>query len=60
MVEKRNAYTVLKGKPEGKRPLGRHGHSREDDINIDLKSVTWQNVDWIDLPQEQKQVTGCY
>jgi hypothetical protein len=37
MEEKRKAYTILMGKPEGKRPLGRHGRRREDNINIDHK-----------------------
>ena len=37
MEERRNAYTDLMGKPQGKRPLGGHGHRREDNINIDNK-----------------------
>jgi hypothetical protein len=35
--EKRNAYRLLVGKPEGKRPLGRLRHSWTDNINMDLK-----------------------
>jgi hypothetical protein len=35
MGEKRNAYRVLVGKPEGKRPLGRPRHRWED--NMDLR-----------------------
>jgi hypothetical protein len=31
MREKRNAYRVLVGKPEGKRPLERHRHRHDDD-----------------------------
>jgi hypothetical protein len=30
--EKRNAYRILVGKPEGKRPLRRHRHRWEDNI----------------------------
>jgi hypothetical protein len=33
MGEKRNAYRILVGKPEGNRPLGRH--RREDNIKMD-------------------------
>ena len=36
-MEKRNAYTVLIGKPEGKRPLGRNRRRREDNISVDHK-----------------------
>jgi hypothetical protein len=32
MAEKRNAFRILVGKPEGKRPLGRHRHMWEDNI----------------------------
>jgi hypothetical protein len=31
--EKRNAYSILVGKPEGKRSLGRHRRRWEDNIN---------------------------
>jgi hypothetical protein len=34
--EIRNAYSILVGKPEGKRPLGRLTRSREDNIRMDL------------------------
>jgi hypothetical protein len=37
MVEKRNAYRILVGKPEGKRPLGRPRRMWVDSIKIDLR-----------------------
>jgi hypothetical protein len=49
MGEKRTAYRILVGKPEGKRLLGRHGCSWEDNIKIDLREIGWSGVDWIDL-----------
>jgi hypothetical protein len=36
-VEKRNACTILMGKPEGKRPLGRQRHRWVDNIKMDLR-----------------------
>jgi hypothetical protein len=33
--EKRTAYRILVGKPEGKGPLGRH--RREDNVEVNLK-----------------------
>jgi len=36
MGERRGVYTVLVGKPEGKRPLGRPRRRWEDDIKMDL------------------------
>jgi hypothetical protein len=37
MGAKTNAYRILVGKPEGKRPLGRPRHRWVDSIKIDLK-----------------------
>jgi hypothetical protein len=41
MGERRGAYRVLVGKPEGKRPLGRHRRRWEHNINMDLQEVGW-------------------
>jgi hypothetical protein len=39
MGERRRVYRVLMGKPEGKRPLGRHRRRWEYNIKMDLKEV---------------------
>jgi hypothetical protein len=39
MGEKRNAYTILVGKPEGKRALGRPRRSWVDNIKTDLREI---------------------
>jgi hypothetical protein len=39
MGEKRNAYRLLVGKPEGKRPLGRPRRRWVDNIRMDLGEV---------------------
>jgi hypothetical protein len=39
--ENRNAYRILVGKPEGKRPLGRPRRRWEDSIKIDLREIGW-------------------
>jgi hypothetical protein len=39
MGEERNVYKVLMGKPEGKRPLGRPRHRRENGIRMDRREV---------------------
>jgi hypothetical protein len=52
MVERRGAYRVLMGKPEGKRPLERRRHRWEDNIKMDSKEMGW-GIDWIGLVQDR-------
>ncbi|KAJ4445920.1 hypothetical protein ANN_12606 [Periplaneta americana] len=44
MGESRNAYRVLVGRPEGKRPLGRPRRRWEDNIKMDLREVGYDVV----------------
>jgi hypothetical protein len=53
--QKRNAYKVLVGKPEGKRPLGNPRRRWVDSIKIDLRETGWDGMDWIDLAQDRDQ-----
>jgi hypothetical protein len=55
MREKRNAYRLLVGKPEGKRPLGRPRHRWVDNIKIDLLEIGLGSVDWIGLAQDRNK-----
>jgi hypothetical protein len=43
--EKRNAYKILVGNPEGKRPLGSHRRRWEDNISMDLGEIGWGGMD---------------
>jgi hypothetical protein len=36
---RRNAYAILVGKPEGKRPLGRPRCNWEDNVGMDLRKI---------------------
>jgi hypothetical protein len=45
MPEKINAYRLLVGNPEGKRPLGRPRHRWVDNIKLDLLEICWGSVD---------------
>ena len=53
MGETRNAYRVLVGRPEGKRPLGRPRRRWEDNIKMDLREVGYDGGDWINLAQDR-------
>jgi len=53
MGEERGAYRFLVGRPEGKRPLGRHRHEWVDNIRMDLQEVGCGSVDWIALAQDR-------
>jgi hypothetical protein len=53
MREKRNAYRLFVGKPDGKRPLGRPRRRWVDNIRMDQGEVEWGDVDWIGLAQDR-------
>jgi hypothetical protein len=53
--ETRNAYRILVGKPEGKRPLGRPRRRWVDTIRMDLGEIGWEGRDWIELAQDRDQ-----
>ena len=46
-------YRVLVGKPEGKRPVGRHRRRWVDNIRTDLQEVRCGYMDWIELAQDR-------
>jgi hypothetical protein len=53
MGEKRNAYRILVGKPQRKRPLGRPRRRWDDNIKIDLRVIGWSGMDWVYLAQDR-------
>jgi hypothetical protein len=55
MGEKRNAYRLLVGKSERKRPLGRPRRRWVDNIRMGLGEVEWGDVDWIGLSQDRNR-----
>jgi hypothetical protein len=55
MGNKRDAYRILVGKPEVKRPLGRPGSRCVDNIKVYLREMEWDGVVWIDLTQDRDQ-----
>jgi len=44
--EMRNAYKILVGKPDGKRPF------RRPRRRLDLRKIGWEGMDWIHLAQD--------
>jgi hypothetical protein len=50
MGEPRNAYRILVGKPEGKRPL-----ERPRRMWMDLREIGRNGMDWIELAQDRDQ-----
>jgi hypothetical protein len=55
MGENGNAYSILVGKPERKRPLGRPRFRWVDNIKMDLRETEWGGMGWIDLAQNRDQ-----
>jgi hypothetical protein len=40
---------------EGKRPLGRPRRRWVDNVNMELREIGWDDMDWIDLAQNRDQ-----
>jgi hypothetical protein len=55
MGDKRNAYRLLVGKPERRRPLEGPRCRWVDSIRMDLGEVEWGNVDWIGLAKDRNR-----
>jgi hypothetical protein len=55
MGEKMDAYRILVGKPEGKRPLVRPTCRWEDIIKKDLREIGWGGRSWIGLTHGRDQ-----
>jgi hypothetical protein len=55
MGEGRGVYSILVGRPEGKRPLGRPRHRWEDNIKMDLRGIGIDETSWIGLAQDRVQ-----
>ena len=53
MGDRRVAYKILVGKPEGKSPLGRPRRTWDNNINLGLHEVGLGTLDWIDSAQDR-------
>jgi hypothetical protein len=57
--EGRSVYSVLVGRPEGKRPLGRPRRRWEDNIKMDLREIGIDEANWFRLAQDGVQWRAC-
>ena len=53
MGEESGVYSVLVGKPEGRRPLGRPRRRWVDNIRMNLQEVGCGYMNWIGLDQDR-------
>jgi hypothetical protein len=58
MGEKGGVYSVLLGKPEGKRPLGRPRRRWEVNIKMDLQEVACGDIECVDVAQDRDRWRG--
>jgi hypothetical protein len=59
MGEGRGVYTVLVGRPEGKKPLGRRRRRWEYNIKMDFREIGIDGTNWIQLTQDRVQWRAC-
>jgi hypothetical protein len=50
----KNTYRILADKPERKRSVVRTRCRCEDNIEMDLEEIKWDNVDWIHVAQDKE------
>jgi hypothetical protein len=55
MGENRNAYRILVGMLEGRRPVGRPRRRWVDNMKMDLTEIVLDGMDWIDLAGDRGQ-----
>jgi hypothetical protein len=55
MGEVRDAYSILVGRPKGRRPLGRPRRRWEDNIKTDFREIGFGDVDWIRWVQDRER-----
>jgi hypothetical protein len=55
MGDKRNAYRILVGKPDGRRKLERPRHRWEDKTKMYLRDTGWGDMDWTHVAQDRDQ-----
>jgi hypothetical protein len=53
--EEMNAYRLLVGEREGRRPLRRPRRSWVNNIKMDLEEIAWDGMDWIGLAKDKGQ-----
>jgi hypothetical protein len=58
MNGREEAYVLLVGEPEGKRPLGRPRHRWAENIKMELVEIAYGGVDWIGLAQDKEKWRG--
>jgi hypothetical protein len=58
MGDMKNAYKILVGKPEGKRPLGTPRRRWEGNIKMDHRKIGLKGSDWICLAQDRNRWRG--
>jgi len=51
----RKRYSILVGKPKGKRPLVKSRCRCQDTIRMDFRKIGWEGVDWMHLAQNGDQ-----
>jgi len=55
MGEMRNAYNILVGKYERKRPLVKPTHRCDSNIRTDFRETRWEGVGWMHLAHDRDQ-----